>query len=576
MRTLAAVFLGLALFISAAGAEDARPVEHRGAWVWARSCPNKVAADAMLARAEAMNLNALYVLVFHWGATAAYHSAILPVNDKIEEGFDPLGYLVAEGHRRGMEIHTWYVNGPCTSQGGAAPWIFQKYPNWRTVNRGGQWVEWFDLCQPAVRDWQTRIMLEVLQKYDVDGVHFDYIRFNGRGICACASCREAMRRQTGFDLSSLCYAALPAYGSFNANPLAEPTTARILVQFDNGVPAVAVNKVGSGRVVLFNWQVEDDPSSAVNRLVLSAFEQLGTKPGDLVLILDSDINAKKYEHRAFQDARRWIGEFGFRTKRVGDNDLAKLPKGAVVVLPGFYLMQDDQAKALLAHVRAGGGAVFFDGPVRAMKSEAARTLLGFARTGRYFHAGRILLPGPDAEGWIPRHEIAITTDTESVKMEKWDAWRKDQITKLVAQVSHEAKATKPDRLVTAAVFRTKTAADNVLQDWPRWLREGLLDYVIPMSYVATAAELDQHFAWWKSLDPQLERIIPAVGAFKIIKDRPAEERARAVAEQIEVCRRQGAHGVVMFNLEGIDDATASRLGQTVFATKTRPYRPKRK
>ncbi len=69
----------------------AEPLSLRGAWVWGRTCKDSASADAVLSRAELMNLNALYVLVFYWGGTACYRSELVPMNSDIAEGFDPLG-----------------------------------------------------------------------------------------------------------------------------------------------------------------------------------------------------------------------------------------------------------------------------------------------------------------------------------------------------------------------------------------------------------------------------------------------------------------------------------------------------
>jgi uncharacterized lipoprotein YddW (UPF0748 family) len=143
----------------------------------------------------------------------------------------------------------------------------------------------------------------------------------------------------------------------------------------------------------------------------------------------------------------------------------------------------------------------------------------------------------------------------------------------VADVYRKAKRARPDRLVTAAVFRTKAAADGVCQDWPRWLREGLLDYAIPMAYVRTPQQLREHFGWWKTIDPKLARILPGIGAFQIGKGKPAPQRAALIAEQIDLCRKQGAGGFVLFSLQGIDDATARCLGRTALRGKSPPYRP---
>jgi len=147
------------------------------------------------------------------------------------------------------------------------------------------------------------------------------------------------------------------------------------------------------------------------------------------------------------------------------------------------------------------------------------------------------------------------------------------VTRLVESVHRRAREIRPDALVTAAVFYNEGGAENVLQDWPRWVREGLCDYVVPMSYVKTPQALDEAFAWWRSIDPGLARIIPAVGAWQLEPEGSPAERAHAIREQVEVCRRQGAHGVVMFVLKGIDDSTADVLGPTAFPGKAVPYRP---
>ena len=40
-------------------------------------------------------------------------------------------------------------------------------------------------------------MLEVLQNYDVEGLHFDYIRYPGPDYCYCDGCRTRFEQETG-------------------------------------------------------------------------------------------------------------------------------------------------------------------------------------------------------------------------------------------------------------------------------------------------------------------------------------------------------------------------------------------
>jgi len=569
IRTLS---LLLALAVSCPAAWGAQNTELRGAWLWGRNCKDEKATDALLDRAAAMNLNSLYVLVFANRGHAAYRSDIVPMMEGIEPGFDPLAYLVREGHRRGMQVHAWFVNG---SYGwGRQEGVLDQRPEWRAMDLSGRRTDWYDLCQPQVRQWETRLMCEVLERYEVDGVHFDYIRFHDRSVCTCPACRRNAMRDVGLDIGALTYPALPAYGFLSGNPIDGPTTARVLAKFDDGVPAIGLNRVGKGSVLLLNWQVRRWCPLAALTTLRRTLLSMGVADGGALYVLDSDLNATRYD-RSYRQVKGWLESFGYKVRRVSDDGIGGLPPGSAVVLDGFYMMNEPIAAALLGHVRAGGGAVFLDGPVFAMKHPSARRLLGFSRTAKYFNGERLVLATGAAPDIVPATDRPMSVEQERAKFALWDRWRKEQVTRLVRAVRERAKRIRPDALVTAAVFYDRNGADRVLQDWPRWVREGLCDYVIPMSYVKTPAELERAFAWWKSIDPALDRIIPAVGAWQLAPEAPPAERAAEIARQVAVCRAQGARGVVMFVLGRIDDATARILGRTAFPNRAVPYSPLR-
>ncbi|NLW49570.1 MAG: family 10 glycosylhydrolase [Candidatus Brocadiaceae bacterium] len=564
---LAACLLAIALMPACAAPP---PAELRGAWVSADACMEPAAMDALLNRAQTLNLNSLYVQVFHKRGHALYRSGIVPPMAGIPAGFDPLAYVVTEGHRRGLQVHAWFVNG---SYGwGPEPGILDERPSWRTMDLRGVRVDWYDLCRPEVREWQTNLMAEVLERYDVDGVHLDYVRFDNKAVCTCPACRENARADLGIDIGSLAYPELPACGALSANPLAAPTTAQVLATFDDGVPAVALNQVGRGSVLLLNWQVTSWCPRFVVAAVQNTLTAAGVAPRDRVFLLDSDLNATRYRRTYWRD-RPWLEAFGYRVERTTDAGLAQLPPGTAVVLPGFYMMNEDIARTLLTHVRAGGCALFLDGPVFAMSHASARELLGFRSTAKYFRGERTVRPTGARPDLVPISARPFAIAAERAKLALWDSWRKEQITRLVESVCRRAKQVRPDAVVTAAVYHTESGADSVLQDWPRWHREGLCDYVIPMSYVRTPDALEAAFAWWKRIDPALTRILPGVGAWDIAPDTPRAARAREIERQIAACRRQGARGVVLFSLNALDDELAALLGPTAFPGPAAPPAP---
>ena len=88
--------------------------------------------------------------------------------------YDPLQFAVEEAHTRGLELHAWfnpYRAGvlprkgpvPATHISKTRPWLVKRYANF----------EWLDPGEDATKDHTTRVILDVVRRYDIDGVHLD-------------------------------------------------------------------------------------------------------------------------------------------------------------------------------------------------------------------------------------------------------------------------------------------------------------------------------------------------------------------------------------------------------------------
>ncbi|MDD5281088.1 MAG: family 10 glycosylhydrolase [Candidatus Omnitrophica bacterium] len=65
----------------------------------------------------------------------------------------------------------------------------------------------------------------------------------------------------------------------------------------------------------------------------------------------------------------------------------------------------------------------------------------------------------------------------------WDSWKRQQVTDLVRKISSLVKVKSADLAVSCAVIPlTERAYSNAFQDWSGWLEEGIVDYVVLMSY----------------------------------------------------------------------------------------------
>ena len=137
--------------------------------------------------------------------------------------------------------------------------------------------------------------------------------------------------------------------------------------------------------------------------------------------------------------------------------------------------------------------------------------------------------------------------TGSLKKD-YTRWRRDRITRLVADVSAFARKRQPAIRISASVYgRYPLCVDSVGQDWGQWLREGYVDFVCPMNYTD---DLKRFRAWTLSqimLPSAKGRVYPGIGV-TATESRlgPAE-----VIDQIAALRKLGAGGFALFDLDRV-------------------------
>ena len=167
--------------------------EFRGVWVasvsnidWP-SKPGLPTADqkaellAILDRAQAEHLNAV-ILQVRPAADALYKSSIEPWSEYLtgKQGrapapaWDPLSYAVDQAHLRGLELHAWF-NPYRAKQPSAKGALSRKHianTSPALVKKYGTQL-WMDPGEKAVRARTLRVVLDVVKRYDIDGVHLD-------------------------------------------------------------------------------------------------------------------------------------------------------------------------------------------------------------------------------------------------------------------------------------------------------------------------------------------------------------------------------------------------------------------
>jgi len=144
--------------------------------------------DKIVENAQYMGLNAIFFQVRPTG-DALYKSSIFPWSTYLtgeqgkpnDKNFDPLAYIIAQGHKKGIQIHAW-INPLRLSMGTpqkpdkaisalSANHPARKIPNAVVAAPTGQL--YLDPGCPEAIKLITDGVAEIVKNYDVDGIHFD-------------------------------------------------------------------------------------------------------------------------------------------------------------------------------------------------------------------------------------------------------------------------------------------------------------------------------------------------------------------------------------------------------------------
>jgi uncharacterized lipoprotein YddW (UPF0748 family) len=133
-----------------------------------------------------------------WAGVAFYKSDVLPTSPTVSEKGDQIELCLAACKKYGVQCHVWKVNynmGWATDEA----FVAQRKAEGRTqVNADGSPNDrWLCPSHPDNQKLEIESMLEIARKYDVAGLHFDYIRYPGSQGCFCPGCRTRFEAAIG-------------------------------------------------------------------------------------------------------------------------------------------------------------------------------------------------------------------------------------------------------------------------------------------------------------------------------------------------------------------------------------------
>jgi len=151
-----------------------------------------------------------------------YPSEVAPVQNPLTQGWDPLAAAIELAHDRQMELHAWIwtfaagnrahnrlVGQPADYLGP----VLSQHPEW--LNRNNRDEIWsagkpfLDPANPAARAYVQSLITEISDRYAVDGIQLDYIRYPFQDIAGGTTFgygkagRERFQQRTGVDPKTL-------------------------------------------------------------------------------------------------------------------------------------------------------------------------------------------------------------------------------------------------------------------------------------------------------------------------------------------------------------------------------------
>ena len=182
----------------------------------------------IIREAHALGVNTFYFQAVARG-DAMYRSERLPWSALLkgageDPGFDPLAVAIDEAHRVGMELHAWMNVFRIGDTGTAAAFenvtdpqhVYYAEPGW--IAEIGSQI-WMDPYVAEGRDWLVGNALEIVENYDIDGIHFDFLRYPQGGIVS---------DDANFQFDDQGFDNIPDWRRANVNAFAEAAFEAIL------------------------------------------------------------------------------------------------------------------------------------------------------------------------------------------------------------------------------------------------------------------------------------------------------------------------------------------------------------
>jgi uncharacterized lipoprotein YddW (UPF0748 family) len=135
---------------------------------------------------------------------------------------------------------------------------------------------------------------------------------------------------------------------------------------------------------------------------------------------------------------------------------------------------------------------------------------------------------------IERFKKATGLETIEEHSQVWEDWKRAQVTEFLELLVKRTRKLRPDIQISATGCMPYVRAYyEAFQDWPSWLKRGLVDFVTMMSYSPDPSEFEKWIASAKTKTEDFKKVNIGVGAYKLV------HAPRTFEQEFRLCEKAG-------------------------------------
>ena len=159
----------------------------------------QTAITQMLDRMQTARLNAIFPFFTGSSGQAFYASEVLPIRTYPDN--DPLKYMVSEAHARGIKVYPVMCVAICGNEKPAE--ILLQKPDWGLRHPDGSPLGYISPANPDARAWLASVASEIVTRYPVDGIVYDYLRYHNRPLRLDVAAEERFKQTLPAGISEI-------------------------------------------------------------------------------------------------------------------------------------------------------------------------------------------------------------------------------------------------------------------------------------------------------------------------------------------------------------------------------------